>query len=47
MSPLVVRRLGRIPYARGLELQERLVAERQAGRIPDQLLLLEHEGVLL
>ena len=29
--PLVVRRLGRIPYARGLEIQERLVAERQAG----------------
>lgn len=45
MTPLVVRRLGRIPYARGLELQERLVAERQAGRVPDQLLLLEHDPV--
>jgi lipoyl(octanoyl) transferase len=45
VRPLVVRRLGRIPYARGLEVQGRLVAERQAGRIPDQLLLLEHEAV--
>ena len=34
-----------MPYARGLELQERLVADRQAGRIPDQLLLLEHDPV--
>ena len=42
---LVVRRLGRIPYARGLELQEGLVAERQAGRSVDQLLLLEHDPV--
>jgi len=42
---LEVRRLGRVPYARGLELQEQLVAERQAGRIPDQLLLLEHDPV--
>jgi len=40
-----VLRLGRIPYAHGLELQEKLVAERQAGRIPDQLLLLEHDPV--
>ena len=45
MRPLEVRRLGRVPYARGLELQERLVADRQAGRIPDQLLLLEHDPV--
>ena len=42
---LEVRRLGRVPYARGLELQEQLVAERQAGRVPDQLLLLEHDPV--
>jgi lipoyl(octanoyl) transferase len=34
-----------VPYARGLELQERLVADRRAGRIPDQLLLLEHDPV--
>jgi lipoyl(octanoyl) transferase len=42
---LIVQRLGRVPYARGLELQEQLVAERQAGRIPDTLLLLEHSPV--
>jgi lipoyl(octanoyl) transferase len=42
---LEVRQLGRVPYARGLELQQELVAERQAGRIPDQLLLLEHDPV--
>jgi lipoyl(octanoyl) transferase len=43
--PLDVRRLGRVPYAAGLELQERLVADRQARRIPDTLLLLEHDPV--
>jgi len=43
--PLAVRRLGRIPYAKGLELQGELVADRQAGRIPDTLLLLEHDPV--
>ena len=42
---LEVRRLGRVPYGEGLALQERLVAERQAGRIPDTLLLLEHDPV--
>jgi lipoyl(octanoyl) transferase len=42
---LEVCRLGRVPYARGLELQAELVAERQADRIPDTLLLLEHEPV--
>jgi lipoyl(octanoyl) transferase len=42
---LVVRRLGRVPYAQGVQLQHRLVADRQAGRIPDQLLLLEHDPV--
>jgi lipoyl(octanoyl) transferase len=45
VKPLEVRRLGRVPYARGLELQAGLVAERQAGRIADQLLLLEHDPV--
>jgi len=45
VKPLAVRRLGRISYSRGLELQQRLVAERQAGSIPDQLLLLEHDPV--
>jgi lipoyl(octanoyl) transferase len=42
---LIVQRLGRVAYARGLEIQERLVAERQAGLLPDQLLLLEHDPV--
>jgi len=42
---LQVRRLGRVPYARGLEIQQELVAQRQAGRILDQLLLLEHDPV--
>jgi len=41
-----VRRLGRVPYADALDLQARLVAERQSGAIPDTLLLLEHEPVL-
>ena len=45
MRPLDVRRLGRVPYAAGLELQARLVAQRQAGEIPDTLLLLEHDPV--
>jgi lipoyl(octanoyl) transferase len=42
---LDVRRLGRVAYAAGLELQGRLVAQRQAGEIPDTLLLLEHDPV--
>jgi lipoyl(octanoyl) transferase len=42
---LAVRRLGRIRYAAGLTLQAELVAARQAGQIPDTLLLLEHEPV--
>jgi lipoyl(octanoyl) transferase len=40
-----VRHLGRVPYAEGLQIQEQLVAERQAGRIIDVLLVLEHEPV--
>ena len=43
--PLQVRRLGRLRYADGLELQARLVKQRQAGEIPDTLLLLEHDPV--
>jgi lipoyl(octanoyl) transferase len=42
---LSVRRLGRVAYADGLALQERLVVERQQSAIPDTLLLLEHEPV--
>jgi len=40
-----VKRLGRVPYDRGLELQEALVAQRRAGGVPDHLLLLEHDPV--
>jgi lipoyl(octanoyl) transferase len=42
----VVRRLGAVPYTRGLELQRELVDDRKAGRIPDTLLLLEHPHVI-
>jgi len=45
MRRLDVRRLGRVRYAEGLELQARLVKQRQAGTIPDTLLLLEHDPV--
>jgi lipoyl(octanoyl) transferase len=44
--PLNVRRLGRVPYAEALELQKRLVEQRRADEIPDQLLLLEHPPVV-
>jgi lipoyl(octanoyl) transferase len=46
VGTLEVRRLGTVPYARGLELQEDLVARRRAGEIRDQLLLLEHPHVI-
>ena len=46
MRELEVRRLGRIGYAEGLELQKQLVERRKAGEIPDQLLLLEHPAVI-
>jgi lipoyl(octanoyl) transferase len=41
-----VRRLGRVSYEDGLALQRQLVADRQAGRVDDVLLLLEHPHVL-
>jgi lipoyl(octanoyl) transferase len=41
-----VRRLGRVPYADALALQRELVVERQAGRVGDVLLLVEHPHVL-
>jgi lipoyl(octanoyl) transferase len=41
-----VRRLGTVRYADALDLQKRLVEERKAGRIPDQLLLLQHPPVI-
>jgi lipoyl(octanoyl) transferase len=43
---LEVRRLGVVSYAESLELQKRLVEQRKAGQIPDQLLLLEHPPVI-
>ncbi len=38
--------LGRIPYAEGLRVQERVVDARKSGEIGDTLLLLEHPPVL-
>jgi len=38
--------LGKVPYTRGLAIQDDLVQRRRAGEIPDQLLLLEHPHVL-
>jgi lipoyl(octanoyl) transferase len=43
---LQVRRLGLLPYADALEIQQRLVEDRKAGRVPDQLLLLQHPPVI-
>src|SRR5947209_679734 len=37
--------LGRVRYAAGVELQERIRSRRQADEIPDALLLLEHPPV--
>jgi lipoyl(octanoyl) transferase len=45
MAELWVANLGRVPYAAGVELQERLRAARQRDAIPDSLLLLEHDPV--
>ncbi len=44
--PLLVRRLGIVPYAHGLELQRSLVDDRKAARSGDVLLLLEHPPVI-
>ena len=46
MRSLDVRRLGLIPYTDALDLQKRLVDQRRAGEIPDQLLLLQHPHVI-
>ena len=42
---LWVAHLGTLPYREGVQLQERIRARRQAGEIPDALLLLEHPPV--
>jgi lipoyl(octanoyl) transferase len=46
MDVVEIRRPGILSYADALELQARLVAERKAGLIPDQLLLLQHPPVI-
>ncbi len=38
--------LGQMTYGPALDLQHRLVEARQAGRVPDTLLLVEHEPVI-
>jgi lipoyl(octanoyl) transferase len=45
MAELWVAQLGRIPYLEAVELQTELRGRRQAGEIPDTLLLLEHPPV--
>ena len=45
MAELWVAQLGTIPYREGVALQETLRARRQAGEIPDLLLVLEHPPV--
>lgn len=46
MRTLEIRHLGRMAYADALALQRELVPERQAQRIGDLLLLVEHPAVL-
>jgi lipoyl(octanoyl) transferase len=41
-----VLQLGRVDYATGLRLQQRLVEQRKVGQIGDVLLLLEHTPVI-
>ena len=45
MAELWVAQLGTVPYRDGVALQETLRARRQAGEIPDLLLVLEHPPV--
>ena len=45
-GPLVVRDLGRMPYAEAFALQQQLVGERKRGEIADQLLFVEHPHVV-
>jgi len=45
MAELWVAQLGRIEYREAYALQERLRAARQEDRVPDTLLLLEHDPV--
>ena len=45
MAELWVAQLGAVPYRDGVTLQETLRARRQAGELPDLLLVLEHPPV--
>jgi lipoate-protein ligase B len=45
VAELWVAQLGTVPYREGVELQESLRARRQAGGLPDLLLVLEHPPV--
>ena len=45
MAELWVAQLGTIPYEDGVRLQETLRERRQAGALPDLLLVLEHPPV--
>jgi lipoyl(octanoyl) transferase len=45
VAELWVAQLGTVPYREGVELQETLRARRQAGDLPDLLLVLEHPPV--
>jgi lipoate-protein ligase B len=45
-SPLEVRRLGRVPYAQALELQEQLRGRLARAEGPETILLLEHPDVI-
>ena len=46
LAPIEARWLGRVAYRDAWDLQKRLASARADGRIPDQLLLLEHPAVL-
>ena len=46
MRQCEVRDLGRMEYGRAVEVQAQMVTERKLGRIPDQLLLVEHPHVI-
>src|SRR5919204_3320540 len=45
MEEVLVVRCGLVPYEEGLSLQRRIETTRQAGEVPDVLLLLEHHPV--
>jgi lipoyl(octanoyl) transferase len=45
MSELWVAHLGQVPYREAVELQQLLREQRQAGEIPDSMLVLEHPPV--